>query len=78
MARFYRLSRSEPRWSALYIVGALFCCGTLINAMLKLGGATQVTWRGTTYRGKRLADGAAAPIAVPADSVAKEVGAHGP
>jgi hypothetical protein len=26
----------------------------LINATLKLGGATRTVWRGTTYRGQRL------------------------
>jgi hypothetical protein len=76
MVRFYRLSRSEPKWSAFYIVGALICLGTLVNAMLKLGGTTRVTWRGTTYRGHQL-DQTGQAIE-PADSAAEEVSAHAP
>ena len=52
--RFYRLARSHPAWSFGYIVGAVLCLGMLINAMLKLGGATRTVWRGTAYRGKSL------------------------
>jgi chlorobactene glucosyltransferase len=79
MARFYRLSRSDPRWSALYIVGAVFCFGTLVSAMLKLRGATRVTWRGTTYRGHRLDRAARPPLTTAADApAAEEVSAHVP
>jgi glycosyltransferase involved in cell wall biosynthesis len=52
--RFYGLARSHPAWSLGYIVGAVLCLGMLINAMLKLGGATRMVWRGTAYRGKSL------------------------
>jgi len=55
IARFYRLSRVNPWWAPTFIVGALVCIGILLNAMLKLGGRTATTWRGTTYRGSRVA-----------------------
>mgnify|MGYP005837824893 CR=1 FL=1 len=55
IARFYRLSRANPWLAPTWIIGVVFCIGMLINAMLKLGGRTTTTWRGTTYRGSRLA-----------------------
>ena len=54
MFRFYRLVRSHPAWSFGYVFGAFLGLGMLVNAMLKLGGATRTVWRGTTYRGRRL------------------------
>ncbi|MFQ5490719.1 MAG: glycosyltransferase [Phycisphaerae bacterium] len=82
MVRFYRLSRFGPKWSALYLLGALICSAMLCNAMLKLGGLTKVTWRGTSYRGRSL-DGAGdrkAPEAAVAGAgpTPEEVGAHVP
>ena len=78
-ARGFRPSRSDPKWSALYIGGALVCFGALASAMLKLGGRTRVTWRGTTYRGHRLDEAPRAPLTTPADPpAAEEVGAHVP
>lgn len=52
IARFYRLSHANPWLAPTFIVGAMICMGMLINAMLKLGGRSAVTWRGTTYRGE--------------------------
>src|SRR6185295_6537175 len=49
IARFYRLSRANPWLTPTWIVGAVMCVGMLGNAMLKLKGRTQLTWRGTTY-----------------------------
>jgi cellulose synthase/poly-beta-1,6-N-acetylglucosamine synthase-like glycosyltransferase len=55
IVRYYRLSKANPWWAPTFIVGALLVSGMLINAMTKLGGKTSTTWRGTTYRGKQLA-----------------------
>jgi cellulose synthase/poly-beta-1,6-N-acetylglucosamine synthase-like glycosyltransferase len=52
IARFYKLSHANPWLAPTFIVGASFCVGMLINAMLKLKGRTTVTWRGTTYKDK--------------------------
>ncbi|NLU19386.1 MAG: glycosyltransferase [Phycisphaerae bacterium] len=51
IARFYRLSHANPWLAPTFMLGALFCMGMLVNAMLKLGGRTTVSWRGATYRG---------------------------
>ncbi|HOQ86243.1 MAG TPA: glycosyltransferase family 2 protein [Phycisphaerae bacterium] len=51
IARYYKLSYTNPWLAPTFIVGAVICIGMLINAMLKLNGRTTVTWRGTTYRG---------------------------
>jgi len=55
IARFYRLSRTNPWLAPTFIIGAAICIGMLVNAMFKLNGRTTTTWRGTTYRGDRLA-----------------------
>ena len=55
IARFYRISQSNPWLAPTFIVGVVICIGMLINAMTKLGGRTTTTWRGTTYRGDQLA-----------------------
>ncbi len=55
IARFYKLSGTSPWLAPTFIVGAVFCVGMLINAMLKLNGRRTVTWRGTTYRGQQVA-----------------------
>jgi len=52
--RYYRMTQTDPRLAPTYIVGALFGTGMLLNAMLKVGGRTTTTWRGTTYRGLQL------------------------
>ncbi|MFH0982218.1 MAG: glycosyltransferase family A protein [Planctomycetota bacterium] len=54
IARFYKLVRMPGLYSVGYPLGALITWGMLVNAMLKLGGATTTTWRGTTYRAGRL------------------------
>lgn len=55
IARFYKLSHANPWLAPTFIVGAVLCIGMLANAMLKLNGRQTVTWRGTTYRGQRVA-----------------------
>jgi glycosyltransferase involved in cell wall biosynthesis len=55
IARFYRLSRTSPWLAPTFIVGTVICIGILFNAMLKLNGRTATTWRGTTYRGSKVA-----------------------
>jgi len=55
ITRFYRISRANPWLAPTFIIGAVVCVGMLINAMLKLKGRTATTWRGTTYRGDRVA-----------------------
>jgi cellulose synthase/poly-beta-1,6-N-acetylglucosamine synthase-like glycosyltransferase len=55
IARFYKLSRVNPWWAPTFIVGAVVCIGILFNSMLKVGGRTATTWRGTTYRGEKVA-----------------------
>lgn len=55
IARFYHLTRSNPWLAPTFIIGAVVCVGILVNAMLKLGGRTATTWRGTTYRGSQVA-----------------------
>jgi chlorobactene glucosyltransferase len=55
IARFYKLSRVNPWWAPTFIIGAVLCIGILFNSMLKLGGRTTTTWRGTTYRGQKVA-----------------------
>ncbi len=55
LTRYYRVSQT-PAWLApTYPVAGVIVCGMLINAMTKLGGRTTTTWRGTTYRGDKLA-----------------------
>jgi chlorobactene glucosyltransferase len=55
MFRFYALNRSGALYGLLYPVGAIFGLGALINAIRRVGGRETVTWRGTTYRGSRVA-----------------------
>ncbi len=52
--RLYAVLRAAPKWSLAYIVGALITLAMLVNAMLKVSGTTKTTWRGTSYRGRRL------------------------
>ena len=52
--RLYALLRAAPGWSLAYMVGALVTLAMLVNAMFKVSGATKTTWRGTSYRGRRL------------------------
>ena len=54
IARFYVLVRLPVAYSSGYVLGGLVTWGILVNAMLKLGGATATTWRGTTYRADKL------------------------
>ena len=51
LVRFYRISHASPWLAPTWIIGAVICVAMLANAMLKLGGRTTTTWRGTTYRG---------------------------
>ncbi len=55
IARFYRISRANPWLAPTFIVGVFFCIGMLISAMRRLGGRSTTTWRGTVYRGDRVA-----------------------
>jgi ABC-type multidrug transport system fused ATPase/permease subunit len=55
IARFYKISQANPWLAPTFIVGVFIAVGMLINAMLKLKGRTTVTWRGTTYRGHKVA-----------------------
>jgi chlorobactene glucosyltransferase len=55
MLRFYALNHSGPLYGLLYPVGAVFGLGALLNAIRRVGGRKTVTWRGTTYRGSRVA-----------------------
>ena len=55
LVRFYRLNRSNPWYTPTYFIGAVVAFAMLLNAMTKLGGLATTTWRGTTYRGDRLA-----------------------
>jgi cellulose synthase/poly-beta-1,6-N-acetylglucosamine synthase-like glycosyltransferase len=52
IARFYKLSHANPWLAPTFMLGAMICMGMLVNAMLKLGGRTTVSWRGDTYRGQ--------------------------
>lgn len=63
IARFYKISYTNPWLAPTFILGALVCIGMLVNAMLKLNGRTPVTWRGTTYR----ADTVESPGALPSE-----------
>ncbi len=54
VARFYRLVRMPVTYSVGYVLGALITWAMLVNALLKLGGTTTTTWRGTTYRADKL------------------------
>jgi len=54
IARFYKLMRMPLAYSVAYFMGAIITWGMLFNAMLKLGGTTATTWRGTTYRADKL------------------------
>ncbi len=52
--RLYTVLRAAPKWSLAYVVGALVTLAMLVNAIFKVSGATKTTWRGTSYRGRRL------------------------
>ncbi len=52
--RLYAVLRAAPAWSLAYIVGAFVTLAVLVNAIFKVSGATKTTWRGTSYRGRRL------------------------
>ncbi len=54
--RIYTVVRVGRMWSLTYVVGAVVAFAMLISAMLKTIGVTSTTWRGTTYRGARVAD----------------------
>ncbi len=71
IARFYKLSRVDPRLAPTFIIGAVVCIGMLVSAMFKLGGRTSINWRGTTYRGQEVAQspGAAMPATRPASTI---------
>ncbi|HVP12684.1 MAG TPA: glycosyltransferase family 2 protein [Phycisphaerae bacterium] len=58
MLRFYALNHSGPLYGLLYPVGAVFGLGALLNAIRRVGGRKTTTWRGTTYRGSRVATAA--------------------
>ncbi len=48
---FYRVIKMNPAWSLTYFFGACITFAMQCSAMLKAIGATNTTWRGTTYRG---------------------------
>jgi GT2 family glycosyltransferase len=54
IARLHRLNGTDPRLAPAFVVGAVLCLGMLINSLLKLGGWSTVTWRGTRYRGQEV------------------------
>ena len=55
------------RWctTTFGFIGALVTLAMLVNAVFKVSGATKTTWRGTSYRGRRLEE---EPSALPAHS----------
>jgi len=55
LVRYYKLSQTSPVLAPTYPIAGTIVCGMLVNAMTKLGGRTRTTWRGTTYRGHKLA-----------------------
>jgi len=55
LTRYYRVSQASPLLAPTYPIAGTLVCGMLLNAMAKLGGRTATTWRGTTYRGDKLA-----------------------
>jgi len=63
MWRLYPVLKISHSWSLTYVGGVVIALGMLINAMLKVMGATGTTWRGTHYRGHVLE--AAAPVKNP-------------
>jgi len=75
--RFYRVTGNGRAWALTYPFGALLCLGMTLNAMRRLGGAVETTWRGTSYRGgasacepsseavKRFEEGRSSPVAQP-------------
>jgi membrane-associated protease RseP (regulator of RpoE activity) len=54
MMRFYGLNHSRPMYGLLYPLGAAVGLGALVNAIRRLRGRTNITWRGTTYGGAKL------------------------
>lgn len=52
--RFWKIQNLPPHWALTYALGATICLGMTVKAMLKLGGISTTTWRGTTYRGRAL------------------------
>ncbi len=55
IARFYRLSHTNPWLAPTWIVGVCVCVGMVFSAMLKLRSRSTLTWRGTTYSGQKVA-----------------------
>jgi chlorobactene glucosyltransferase len=55
LTRYYRMSQANPLLAPTYPLAGTIVCTMLINAMTKLGGRAATTWRGTTYRGDKLA-----------------------
>ncbi len=49
--KYYSIVRIPRGWSLTYAIGASLTITMLINAISKVWGATDLTWRGTTYRG---------------------------
>ncbi len=50
IARFYRITKVGWWLAPTFIIGAVICIGILFTSMMRLGGRTTTTWRGTTYR----------------------------
>ena len=65
LARFYSVVGIQRVWSATYVLGATVTLAMLVNAFLKVLGATTTTWRNTTYRGNRTVEAVAESIRVP-------------
>lgn len=77
--RLYKMMYLQPRWSLTHALGATMLIGMLLNAVTKSLGLTSTTWRGVTYRNKKLERDAEAPqperparpeVILPTDDVA--------
>ncbi len=61
LCRYYGMIRIGRIWSLAHLPGAVVTLGMLLNAMLKVIGATGTTWRGTFYHASQTAGGS--PVA---------------
>lgn len=68
MALFYPILRIPPAWALTYPIGSLGVIGILIRSILQSLGAATTTWRGTTYRGDRLAGSSSATVVTQASA----------
>ncbi|MDK1031526.1 MAG: glycosyltransferase [Planctomycetia bacterium] len=54
MSRLFRITRGKPKYLAFHPLSILIVVAIVFNSMLRLTGRWGVTWRGTTYKGKRV------------------------